>query len=119
MTRRVQPSRYSSYTRRWSHARLLRSPGPGQNGILVLTSITGGDAQVEIPGDKVNLDFVLHNKVMFGTVNANREYFELGVKDFAHSQSQYPGWLQKLLSHPVKGLEEYEKMMHLLSLIHI
>jgi len=85
------------------------------NGILVLTSITGGDAKVEIPADKVNLDFVLHNKVMFGTVNANREYFELGVKDFAHSQSQYPGWLQKLLSHPVEGIGEYEKMMHLLT----
>lgn len=86
-----------------------------KNGILILTSITGGDEKVEIPGDRVNLDFVLHNKVMFGTVNANREYFELGVKDFAHAQSEYPGWLPKLLSHPVEGLDEYEKMMQLLT----
>ena len=86
-----------------------------KNGILILTSITGGDEKVEIPGDQVNLDFVLHNKVMFGTVNANREYFELGVKDFAHAQSEYPGWLPKLLSHPVEGLAEYEKMMRLLT----
>ena len=86
-----------------------------KNGILILTSITGGDTKVEVPGDQVNLDFVLHNKVMFGTVNANREYFELGVKDFAHAQSAYPGWLAKLLSHPVEGLGEYEKMMHLLT----
>ena len=26
----------------------------------------------------LNLEFVLGNKVMVGTVNANREYFELG-----------------------------------------
>ena len=86
-----------------------------KNGILILTSITGGDTKVEVPGDQVNLDFVLHNKVMFGTVNANREYFELGVKDFAHAQSEYPGWLPKLLSHPVEGLNQYEELMRLLT----
>ena len=38
---------------------------------------------VEVPADRINLDFVLGNKVMVGTVNANREYFEMGVKDMA------------------------------------
>jgi threonine dehydrogenase-like Zn-dependent dehydrogenase len=44
----------------------------GKNGVLVLSSVTGGDRKVEVPADKINLEFVLGNKVMVGTVNANR-----------------------------------------------
>jgi threonine dehydrogenase-like Zn-dependent dehydrogenase len=87
----------------------------GKNGILVLTSITGGGRTLEIPADKINLEFVLGNKVMFGTVNANREYFESGAKDLAQAVSQYHGWLNKLLTHPVKGFENYQQMMDLLT----
>ena len=52
---------------------------------------------------------------MFGSVNANREYFEVGAKDLAQATAQFPGWLPKLLTHPVKGLENYEQMMKLLT----
>lgn len=82
----------------------------GKNGVLVLSSVTGGDRRVEVPADKINLDFVLGNKVMVGTVNANREYFEMGVKDMAQAEAEYPGWLEKLLTHPVKGLVKYEEL---------
>jgi threonine dehydrogenase-like Zn-dependent dehydrogenase len=82
----------------------------GKNGVLVLSSVTGGDRKIEVPADKINLDFVLGNKVMVGTVNANREYFEMGVKDLAQAEAEYPGWLSRLLTHPVKGLENYEKL---------
>ena len=86
----------------------------GKNGVLILSSITGGDRKIEISSDKLNLDFVLGNKVMFGTVNANREYFEVGAKDLAQSVSQFPGWLDNLLTHPVSGLENYGEMIDLL-----
>ncbi len=82
----------------------------GKNGVLVLSSVTGGERTVEVPADKINLSFVLGNKVMVGTVNANREYFELGVKDLAQAEAEYPGWLNRLLTHPVKGLENYEQL---------
>ena len=59
----------------------------GKNGVLVLSSVTGGDKKIEVPADRINLEFVLGNKVMVGTVNANREYFEMGVKDLAHAGS--------------------------------
>ena len=62
----------------------------GKNGVLVLSSVTGGDRKVEVPADKINLGFVLGNKVMVGTVNANREYFEMGVKDLAQAELEYP-----------------------------
>ncbi len=82
-----------------------------KNGVLVLSSVTGGDKKVEVPADKINLEFVLGNKVMVGTVNANREYFESGVKDLAHAEAEYRGWLKRLLTHPVKGLENYKELL--------
>jgi len=86
-----------------------------KNGVLVLSSVTGGDKMIEVPADRINLEFVLGNKVMVGTVNANREYFETGVKDMAHAESQYPGWLSRLLTHPVKGLENWKLLLETLT----
>jgi threonine dehydrogenase-like Zn-dependent dehydrogenase len=88
----------------------------GKNGVLVLSSVTGGDRMVEVPADRINLDFVLGNKVMVGTVNANREYFEIGVKDLAQCEAQYPGWLARLLTHPVHGLENYRQLFDQLTM---
>ena len=87
----------------------------GKNGVLVLASVTGGDREHPIPADKINLNFVLGNKLVVGTVNANREYFEAGVYDFARAELEYPGWLSSLLTHPVNGLEHYQDMMSTLT----
>ena len=87
----------------------------GKNGVLVLASVTGGDREHPIPADKINLDFVLGNKLVVGTVNANREYFEAGVYDFARAELEFPGWLSQLLTHPVTGLENYHEMMSMLT----
>jgi threonine dehydrogenase-like Zn-dependent dehydrogenase len=86
-----------------------------KNGVLVLSSVTGGDKKIEVPADRINLEFVLGNKVMVGTVNANREYFEMGVKDLAQAEAQYPGWLSQLLTHPVKGLENWKQLIDTLT----
>ncbi len=86
-----------------------------KNGVLVLSSVTGGNREITVPADKINLDFVLGNKVMVGTVNANREYFEAGVRDMAQAEAQYPGWLPRLLTHPVKGLENYRELLDTLT----
>jgi glucose 1-dehydrogenase len=53
--------------------------------------------------------------VAVGSVNANRTYFERGVQDMALAEAQYPGWLGRLLTHPVQGLESYEEMIRLLT----
>ena len=87
----------------------------GKNGVLVLSSVTGGDRRVEVPADRINLEFVLGNKVMVGTVNANREYFELGARDMAQAEATYPGWLGRMLTHPVKGLENYRDLFEQLT----
>jgi len=87
----------------------------GKNGVLVLSSVTGGDRMIQIPADRINLEFVLGNKVMVGTVNANREYFEMGVRDMAQSEAQYPGWLPHLLTDPICGLENYRDLFQKLT----
>ncbi|HNP99410.1 MAG TPA: glucose dehydrogenase, partial [Bacteroidia bacterium] len=82
----------------------------GKNGVLVLSSVTGGGRNVSIPSDKINLGFVLGNKVVVGTVNASREYFEMGLKDFAHAEMMWPGLTRKFLTHRVEGLENYPEL---------
>ena len=86
-----------------------------KNGVLVLSSVTGGDRRYEVPSDKINLEFVLGNKVMVGTVNANREYFERGVEDMALAEAEFAGWLSQLLTHPVRGLENYRELLDTLT----
>ena len=86
-----------------------------KNGVLVLSSVTGGDKMIEVPADKINLDFVLGNKVMVGTVNANREYFESGAKDMAQAVLEYGDWLSRLLTHPVSGLENHAQLFDTLT----
>jgi threonine dehydrogenase-like Zn-dependent dehydrogenase len=81
-----------------------------KNGVFVLTSITGGNHRLEIPADRINLEFVLGNKVMVGSVNASREHFETGVRDMSQAEAEYPGWLRRLLTHPVRGLDRYGEL---------
>jgi glucose 1-dehydrogenase len=83
----------------------------GKNGVLVAASVTGGDRKAEVPSDKINQSFVLGNKVMVGTVNASREDFERGVADLIRAEAIFPGWLGKLLTTPVHGLDNYEEMI--------
>jgi hypothetical protein len=39
----------------------------------------------------------------------------MGVKDMTHAESQYPGWLERLLTHPVKGLENWKLLLETLT----
>ena len=83
----------------------------GKNGVLVMVSVTGGDKMVEVPADRINQGFVLGNKVAVGSVNASRDDFERGVQDLSQLELSHPGWLARLLTHPVRGLENYAELM--------
>jgi threonine dehydrogenase-like Zn-dependent dehydrogenase len=84
------------------------------NGVLVWTSITGGEKHYELPSDKINIDWVLGNKLLLGSVNANREHFESGIRDLALGEMMYPHVVEKILTNPVDGLDNYAEMMRLL-----
>lgn len=86
-----------------------------ENGILVLASVTGGDRKTDaVPSDKINQAFVLGNRVMVGTVNAGREHFEMGVKDIVLCEAMYPGWLSRMLTHKIAGLEDFKRAFEIL-----
>jgi threonine dehydrogenase-like Zn-dependent dehydrogenase len=83
----------------------------GKNGVLVLSSVTGGNKKAEVNADMINQGFVLGNKVMVGTVNASRADFVSGVNDLVKAEAFYPGWLNQLLTTGVQGLENYAEML--------
>src|SRR5580704_789551 len=86
----------------------------GHNGVVVWTGITGGKRVIEVPADQINLSWVLGNKLLVGSVNANFRHFEMGIADLALGEMTYPGVIEKILTHPVHGLENYREMMRLL-----
>jgi len=88
----------------------------GKNGVLVMVSVTGGDKMIEVPADRINQGFVLGNKVAVGSVNASRADFERGVQDLSQLELSNPGWLARLLTHPVRGLDKYRELMDTLTM---
>ena len=86
----------------------------GHNGVLVWHSVTGGENRTDVPSDRLNFEFVLGNKLLLGSVNANHEHFESGIKDLALGEVMYPGVIEKILTTPVDGLDSYAEMMRLL-----
>jgi threonine dehydrogenase-like Zn-dependent dehydrogenase len=87
----------------------------GLNGALIWSSVTGGDRQLDdIPGNKINLEWVLGNKLLVGTVNGNWRHFEKGIANLALGEQMFPGVIERILTHPIQGLDNYQQMMDLL-----
>ena len=85
------------------------------NGALVWTSVTGGGKSIEkFPADQVNLEWVLGNKLLVGSVNGNRHHFAQGLADLALGETMFPGVTQKILTTPVQGYSNPAKIMDLL-----
>ena len=88
----------------------------GRNGVLVLTGIAGGNRTADaVHADHILQGFVLGNKAMVGSVNAARVDFERGVSDLVMAEALWPGWLGRVLTHRVPGLDRYDEMMRLLT----
>jgi threonine dehydrogenase-like Zn-dependent dehydrogenase len=84
------------------------------NGALIWTSITGGTREITLDAAKINLEWVLGNKLLVSSVNGNRHHFELGIQALSHGEHTYPGITARILTHPVPGLDHYKEMMRLL-----
>jgi glucose 1-dehydrogenase len=70
----------------------------GRSGVLCLLSVTGGSTRAPEPIDTINQHLVLGNAVVFGSVNANRRHFRMGVKDLVAIQRAYPGVLERVIT---------------------
>ena len=84
------------------------------NGALVWSSVTGGSRETTVASDKINLEWVLGNKLLVGTVNGNRYHFEDGIANLALGEAMFPGVTSKILTTPVQGLENPAEIMRLL-----
>lgn len=88
--------------------------GLANNGVLIMASVTQGDRTLSVEIDRLNQAFMSGNKLMFGTVNAHRGYFKQGLGDFALAEATWPGWLGRMLTHPIQGLDNYQQLFHTL-----
>jgi threonine dehydrogenase-like Zn-dependent dehydrogenase len=73
----------------------------GRSGVACLLGIDGRDQKVEVAGRVIGMDAVLENRVLFGSVNANREDWLAGVEALDAAQRRFPGALELLVAHRV------------------
>lgn len=86
------------------------------NGALVWTSVTGGEKIIgNVPADRINLEWVLGNKLLVASVNGNRNHFAKGLADLALAEAMYPGLTQRILTNPVQGFGNPLEIMRLLT----
>ena len=70
----------------------------GNNGIVCLSGVSGGERQYKIHADRLNMELVLSNKVVFGTVNANPRHFERSVRHLRTIDALLPGLLSRMIT---------------------
>ncbi|HVC38904.1 MAG TPA: glucose 1-dehydrogenase [Candidatus Dormibacteraeota bacterium] len=74
----------------------------GANGVCCLSSVTAGMRTVTVDADSLNLDMVLGNKLVFGTVNANRRHFEAAARMLAAAARKWPGVVDQIVTRRVR-----------------
>lgn len=67
----------------------------GNDGILCLAGVSSHNQQVSLDLGTINRDMVLENRVIFGSVNANRGHWEMAEKALCQADRK---WLSRLIS---------------------
>ena len=75
---------------------ILTAPLPAD--IVCLAGLSGPGHQVDIDAGGLDRAMVLHNQVVFGSVNANRRHYEMAARMLAAAN---PAWLDRLISRRV------------------
>jgi glucose 1-dehydrogenase len=66
--------------------------------IVCLTGVSAAGTESTVDPGLLNRNMVLHNSVVFGSVNANRRHYELGAQALAQADK---GWLAGLITRQV------------------
>ena len=74
----------------------------GNNGIVCLSGVSGGERQYKIHADRLNMEMVLSNKVVFGTVNASPRHFEKSARHLTTIDALLPGLLARMITTRVQ-----------------
>ena len=81
-----------------------------RDGVVCLTGLSPHQGVHSVCTDCVNMDVVLNNKAVFGTVSSNRVYFEHALDRLASLERKWPGLLGRMftrrvdLAHVVEGM---------------
>jgi threonine dehydrogenase-like Zn-dependent dehydrogenase len=73
----------------------------GPNGVVALTGVSAGSRKLEVAGAHLNFEMVLMNKVVFGSVNANKRYYASAVQDLAKFNELWPGLCDQVVTRRV------------------
>ncbi len=90
----IEATGYSPFA--WEGTEVLAT-----NGVAALLSVTNGTRTLEIPSDQLNTQFVLGNRLLFGSVNAHRRDFEQGITDLSAIKAQWPGAIERFITERV------------------
>jgi len=71
----------------------------GNNGVLVLLSLTGGHSTLRIPAAELNRSLVAGNKVVVGSVNAAKVDFTNAVESLDRFEKMWPGLAGSMITH--------------------
>ena len=80
------------------------------NGVLAALSVTGDGGSLTIPADKINLAFMLGNKVLVGCVNAHRDDFLAAADDLVRIERRWPGLAGKIITHRYRAEDAVERI---------
>jgi threonine dehydrogenase-like Zn-dependent dehydrogenase len=69
-----------------------------RGGVACLIGIDGRDQKVELDGRVLSLDFVLGNRVVFGSVNAHRQDWQAAVESLDRARGQWQDVLESFVS---------------------
>ena len=73
----------------------------GVNGVVSYVGIYKPGQATEDAG-KAFTNLVLGNRVMFGSVNANKTYFSRGAADLVKTEKRWPGLLEAMITRRMK-----------------
>jgi threonine dehydrogenase-like Zn-dependent dehydrogenase len=83
----------------------------GNNGVLVLLSGPGAGKEMTVPISSIYGSLLRGNKVVVGSVNSNKEDFELAVADLARFETLWPGLAARLITRRLDGLDQYAHIL--------
>ena len=70
----------------------------GTNGVFIFTGVPGRKGPIELDADLIMRNLVLKNQVVYGTVNAGRNAFEVASGDLALFMQRWPQAVRSLIT---------------------
>lgn len=81
------------------------------SGIVCLLGLYQEDRVESVRLDRINLDMVLNNKVMFGSSSSNRTHFTRGVERMGSIERKWPGIMRRMITRTI-ALDHVGDAMH-------